>query len=121
MGQIISLVNQKGGVGKTTSAVNIAYALSLKNYKTLVIDMDPQGNASRALNSDPKRPGIYPVLSSRLSIEEAIQKTDLDNLFLISSNSHLAGFSREFIHVHSWAFLLKKSLKDLKENFDFLL
>ena len=53
LGQIISLVNQKGGVGKTTSSVNLASALALRDYKILVIDMDPQGNASRALNSNP--------------------------------------------------------------------
>ena len=120
MGQIISLVNQKGGVGKTTSSVNLASALALRNYKTLVIDMDPQGNASRALGSDLDQPTIYQALCDKTSIEKTIQKTDLDNLFLISSNAHLAGLAVELFHKSSWEFFLKDCIDHLKTDFDYI-
>ena len=120
MGQIISLVNQKGGVGKTTSSVNLASALSLRNYKTLVIDMDPQGNASRALDFLPSHPSLYQALCDRVSIKQTIQKTDLENLFLISSDSHLAGFSMEVFPKTSWEFFLKDRLKSIEEDFDYI-
>lgn len=120
MGQVISLVNQKGGVGKTTSSVNLASALSLRNYKTLIIDMDPQGNASRALDSLSGHPTIYQALCDKVSIKETIQTTNLNNLFLISSDSHLSGFSMEIFHRDSWEFFLKTRLEDLEEEFDYI-
>ena len=120
MGHIISLVNQKGGVGKTTSSVNLASALALRNYKTLVIDMDPQGNASRALNSNSSHSTIYQALCDKISMEKTIQNIDLDNLFLISSDSHLAGFSMEIFNKSSWEFLLKDRLKNLEKEFDYI-
>ena len=118
MGRVISLVNQKGGVGKTTSSVNLAFALALRNYKTLVIDMDPQGNASRALNSHPDYLSIYSALCDKCSIEKTIQNTDLNNLFLISSSSHLSGFAMEVFNEDSWRFFLRDRLKGLEKEFD---
>ena len=120
MGQVISLVNQKGGVGKTTSSVNLAGALALKDYKCLLIDMDPQGNASRALNSQSERPTIYNVLSGDISIRESLQKTDLDNLFLISSSGHLSAFNLEALNKDSWEFCLKNHIKTLIKDFDYI-
>ncbi len=118
MGQIVSLVNQKGGVGKTTSSVNLASALALRNYKTLLIDMDPQGNASRAMGSDPEQATIYQVLSGNISAKKAIQSVDWDNLFLISSDAHLAGLTAENLNKDSWEFLLKNRIKELEKSFD---
>lgn len=120
MGQIISLVNQKGGVGKTTSSVNLASALALRNYKTLLIDMDPQGNASRALDSDSNQPSIYQALCDKIPIEKTIQKTDLDNLFLISSDEHLAALSVEIFNEASWEFFLKDRIKNLEKVYDYI-
>ena len=120
MAPVISLVNQKGGVGKTTSSVNLASALALKNYKTLLVDMDPQGNASRALNSKSAHPGIYQALCNKVSIDKTLQKTALDNLFLIAGDIHLAGLSSEFFNESSWEFFLKDKIKNLKSEFDYI-
>ena len=120
MGQIISLVNQKGGVGKTTSSVNLASALALRAYKTLVIDMDPQGNASRALNVSSEYPTICQVLYDKVPIQKAIQKTDLDSLFLISGDKELSGLSAELFNQAGWEFFLKKRLKVLEKDFDYI-
>ena len=114
------MVNQKGGVGKTTSSVNLASALALKNHKTLVIDMDPQGNASRALSIKVDQATIYQALCDELSIEKTIQYTDIENLFLISSDNHLSGFSLEVFGQKDWEFFLKSRLKSLKEKFDYI-
>ena len=120
MGQVISLVNQKGGVGKTTSSVNLASALALRDYKCLVIDMDPQGNASRALNSQAEFPTISLALSGAVSIQQTLQKTEMENLFLISSNGYLAGFSLELLQKESWEFCLKNQIQTLIKDFDYI-
>ena len=115
MGYVISLVNQKGGVGKTTTSVNLASGLALKNRKTLLIDMDPQANASTALDSDPQNPSIYELLLSKASLEQAIQKTKMDNLFLISSNIHLSGISKDFRDNEVTEYSLKDKLALLNQ------
>ena len=119
-GQVISLVNQKGGVGKTTSSVNLASALALKNYKTLLIDMDPQGNASRALGTSSEYPSIDSVLLESLPIQKAIQKTELDHLFLISSNADLSAFTLSAPKKENWEFQLKEKITPLLTDFDFI-
>jgi len=119
-GQVISLVNQKGGVGKTTSSVNLASALALKNYKTLLIDMDPQGNASRALNGSSRYPAIDSVLLESLPIEQAVQKTDLDHLFLIAGSADLSAFTLIAPKKEGWEFELKEKITPLLKEFDFI-
>ena len=82
--------------------------------------MDPQGNASRALNSQTDYPTIYSVLSGELSIQESLQKTELDNLSLISSNGHLSAFSLEVLKKESWEFCLKRKIQPLVKDFDYI-
>lgn len=119
-GQVISLVNQKGGVGKTTSSVNLASALALKSYKTLVIDADPQGNASRALNVCKNTDSLYSVLLESLPIQQAIQKTELQDLFLIAGNNDLSAFNLEAPKKEKWEFCLKEKIQTLLPEFDFI-
>ena len=96
--KIISIINQKGGVGKTTTAINLAAGLAMKDKKILVIDLDPQGNATTGLglsNSDISDQTIYSVLNGTKKISEVIRKTKFENLDLITSNVDLSGLELE--------------------------
>ena len=120
MGSVISLVNQKGGVGKTTTSVNLAFALALKGFKILLVDMDPQGSSSSALSADPDRPSVYEALSDQAPLAAAIQKTALESLFLIPGSPHLAGWEREAPGGESWPFFLRDRLRPAQDSFDYL-
>ena len=111
--KIISVINQKGGVGKTTTVINLAAGLSIKGKKILVIDLDPQGNATTGLglsNSGNSETTIYNVLNGNKKISEVIQKTKFENLNIITSNVDLSGLEVETAGDNRRAFKLKDEL-----------
>ena len=99
MGRVISISNQKGGVGKTTTTVNLAAFLAAKGKRVLIVDIDPQGNAGFGIgiNAEEIQTTIYEVLIGEVPIEEAVFNTDLENLFIIPSNIHLSGAQVELL------------------------
>ena len=125
--QIISVINQKGGVGKTTTVINLAAGLALQNKKILVVDLDPQGNATTGLgisNSDNSDNTIYSVLNGTKKISEIIKKTQFQNIDLISSNVDLSGLEVETAGNTRRAFILKEQIKaylnDFNNNYEYV-
>ena len=126
--KIISVINQKGGVGKTTTVINLAAGLSMKGKKILVIDLDPQGNATTGLglsNTASSDTTIYSVLNGNKQISEVIQKTSFENLNLITSNVDLSGLEVETAGDSRRAFKLKDELasilNDSRASYDYIL
>jgi len=123
MAKIIAVANQKGGVGKTTTAVNLSSCLAYKGKKVLLIDIDPQGNSTSGLGVDKKKikKSSYDVLINDVDIRETFVSTPIENLLLCPSNIQLAGAEVELVSTISRETRLKNSLEEVKENFDFIL
>ncbi len=119
-GKIIVFANQKGGVGKTTSAVNIGAYAAEAGKKVLLVDFDPQGNLSSSLGSDKDKPGIYQVITDQVLLSDAVQETTVRNLYLVSSDINLAGANVELIDAEDREYFLKKVLEREKENWDYI-
>ena len=126
--QIISVINQKGGVGKTTTVINLAAGLTYLNKKILVIDLDPQGNATTGLglsNMNSSSDTIYGVLNGSKEIEEVIRKTQFENLDIITSNVDLSGLEVETADDSNRAFILKTKLaaylNSSRRSYDYVL
>ena len=114
---IISVINQKGGVGKTTTVINLASALSILGQNNLIIDLDPQGNATTGLgeSNNDEECNIYNMLIKKIKLEDAIKKTKIKNLDIIGSNVNLSGLEVETANDSDRAFVLKQILKDQKD------
>lgn len=123
MVKIISIANQKGGVGKTTTSVNLAAALGILEKSILLIDADPQANATSGISSeiDKKQIGTYDVLLNTKNINEAIKKTKSPNFDIIQANIDLVAIEIELVNKSKREFMLKKALEKLSKKYDYIL
>ena len=123
MGKVIAIANQKGGVGKTTTAVNLASALAVLEKKILLIDADPQANATSGLgvNVDEKNVGTYELLEHTAAVEETIINTSVPHLDLIPSHIDLVAIEIELVDKNQREFMLKKALENVIDTYDFIL
>ena len=123
MGKIISFSNQKGGVGKTTSAVNVAASLGILGYKVLIIDLDPQGNATLGVGISKRglKKTINDVLIGEATAEEAILPTEYDNLSILPANISLAGAEYNLYSTGGTESIMKNALAPIKDKFDYII
>jgi chromosome partitioning protein len=122
MGKTIAVVNQKGGVGKTTSTVNLSAAVASKGYKVLLVDIDPQGNATSGLGINKRKlvKSSYDVIINSESAEDSIIKTEFANLWILPSNMNLAGAELELVELKNREMKLRSALALIKNQFDFI-
>ena len=122
MGKIISICNQKGGTGKTTTAVNLSSVVALMGKKVLLVDLDPQGNATSGIgiNKNTIEKSIYDVLLTKATIKEALQKSQINGLDIVPCNINLTGAEIELVGALSRETRLKRTLAEIVEEYDFI-
>ena len=123
MGRIIALANQKGGVGKTTTSINLASCIAETGKKVLAIDLDPQGNMTSGLGVDKNdlENTVYELMLDECSINESIQNTVVDNLKIIASNVNLAGAEIELLGINDKEYILKTAVDYIRDDYDFII
>jgi chromosome partitioning protein len=123
LSRVFAIANQKGGVGKTTTAINLAASLAANDFQVLVIDSDPQGNATTGLgvSKDPDRPSLYHVMLGDAHAKDAVVPTECEGLHLISADKNLVGANLELVDLPNREFRLRERIAEIRDNFNFIL
>lgn len=121
MAKVVSVFNQKGGVGKTTTAVNVSAALAYEGRKVLLFDLDPQANATSGIGLDKKSSRLYEVMVGEESLEAAIESSEIENLDVVKSDHRLAGLEVELARTDGWERVLKERIASVLPSYDLVL